>query len=357
MKRRDFVSEAALAAFAFGAAPVVRRPRAGDAEKSLVSFVASRNTREAAYRALQPLKETVATAIGNKRVVIKANVGCPTGNHRHECTDVEQLRGILDFLKPIYGRQVTIAEGAASQACSVRLGYESYGYLPLEKEHNVKLIDSNDLPATRTWIRAARNYPRPVHIINLFLDPDVYLISACRLKTSGGVLVSLSVKNAVMGSPICHYRLHKGGRNAGEDINEKSRMHGGAGNVQGRELSYNIFTIANLGVHPDLSVLDGVVGAEGDGPWNATPIEHGVAVASNDCIAADRVGAELMGVDYRDLVYLQWCAQAGIGRDDLSKVTFAGEDYRKCAKTYKLNRTADSQRKWIYELRGALAKG
>lgn len=115
--------------------------------------------------------------------------------------------------------------------------------------------------------------------------------------------------------------------------------------------------MANLGVYPDLTVLDGVVGAEGNGPWNATPIEHGVALASNDCVAADRVGAELMGVDYSDLIYLQWCAQAGIGRDELANVTFLGEDYRKHITKYRLNRNADSQRKWIYELREAWAKG
>ncbi len=365
MRRRDFVTEAAALAMAAAPRPAAaaaaagRRPRIGETEsgKSVLSFVASKNTREAAHLALKSMQETVVRAIGNKRVVIKANVGCPQGDHRHECTDVEQLRGILDFLKPIHDQQVVIAEGAAAQACSVQLGYERYGYLPIEKEYNVKLIDSNDLPVTRTWIRAGQNFPRPIHIIDLFLDHDVYLISACRLKTSGGVIVTLSVKNVVMGAPICHYRSHFGGPAAPPEINEKAWMHGGPGSVHGRELAYNIFTVANLGVYPDLTVLDGVVGAEGNGPWNATPIEHGVALASNDCVAADRVGAELMGVDYSDLMYLQWCAQAGIGRDDLANVTFLGEDYRKHITKYRLNRSADSQRKWIYELREARAKG
>jgi uncharacterized protein (DUF362 family) len=196
--------------------------------------------------------------------------------------------------------------------------------------------------------------PQPVNIINLFLDPDVYLISACRLKTAGGVIVTLSVKNVVMGSPVCHYRLNTTGR-ANPGVNEKAKMHGGAGSVQGRELTYNMFTIAKEGVYPDLSVLDGVVGAEGNGPWNATPIRHGVALASNDCIAADRVGAELMGVDYGDLLYLQWCARAGIGRDDLAKVTFLGEDYRRRVVKYKLNNNVERQRKWIEDLRKAPA--
>jgi uncharacterized protein (DUF362 family) len=349
MIRRNFIQSGILG-LASGASAAGRRP----ASKSTVSFVASKNTREAAYLSLKPLADEVAKAIGRKQVAIKVNTGVPLKEHQHESTDVDQLRGILDFLKPIYNRPVIIAEGAATLACSVLPGYEAYGYRALEREYKIKLIDANDLTTVRHWILAGYHIPQPINVIDLYLDPNVYLISACRLKPSGGVIVSLSVKNTVMGSPICHYRQNKGGR-AASDINEKSKMHGGPGSVQGRELSYNIFTIANAGVYPDLAVLDGVVAAEGNGPWNATPIQHGVALAGTDCVAVDRIGAELMGVDYSDLMYLQWCAQAGIGQDEMSKISYIGEDFRKYIVKYKLNKNLDSQRQWIYDLRKVLA--
>jgi len=329
--------------------------------KSEVSFVTGADTREAAFRSLEPLEETVANALRGKQVVIKPNAGVMGPSHRHEVADVDQLRGILDFLAPLYDGRVIIAEGAASQAISMFLGYEEYGYTALAREYNVKLIDANDMSTTTRWILAGYHRPQPINLIDLYFDPDVYLISACRMKTSGGVLVTLSIKNITMGAPVCHYRKNKQKasfdmppRNVPRGLNEKAKMHGGLGSKQGRELTYNIFTVAAMGAYADLAVIDGVYGADGNGPWNADPVEHGVAVASNDCVAADRLASELMGVDYEYLPYIQWCARAGIGTDDPGNTVYHGPDYKPYIRNYRLNANADDQIEWILELKEKL---
>jgi uncharacterized protein (DUF362 family) len=331
------------------AAPMNQRPVVKQRSND-VSFVTNTDTRDAAFQVLKPLEREIIEGIGDKQVVIKINAGMIHESHRHESTDVEQVRGILDFLKPIHDRQIIISEGCAGVALSMFEGYKNYGYLGLEKEYNVKLIDANDQPTAIKWVRAGHQHPRPIEIISTYFDPNVYLISACRLKSAGGVIVTLGLKNVVMGSPVCHYKSR-----VADGRNEKSFMHGGAGSARGRELSYNLFTIANSGVYPDLTVLDGVVGAHGNGPWNADPIEHGVALASTDVIAADRFGAELMGVDYSELLYLQWCSNAGMGEDDISKMNIIGPDYRNHVKEYKLNENIEIQREWIYELKKNLS--
>ncbi len=353
------VSAAALSALSFPgcasrgqynyAAPMNQRPVVKK-RSNRVSFVANTDTRDAAIEVLKPLEREIIEGIGDKQVVIKINAGAILPHHRHESTDVDQVRGILDFLKPHYDRQIIISEGCANSAKSMFEGYENYGYLDLEKEYHVKLIDANDQPTAIKWIRAGHQYPRPVEIISTYFNPNVYLISACRLKSAGGVIVTLGLKNVVMGSPVCHYKSK-----VADGRNEKSFMHGGQGSARGRELSYNLFTIANAGVYPDLTVLDGVVGAHGNGPWNADPIEHGVSVASTDVIAADRLGAELMGVDYSELMYLQWCSNAGMGEDDLSKMNITSPNYRNHIKEYKLNENIEIQREWIYELKKNLS--
>ncbi|MHB9027824.1 MAG: DUF362 domain-containing protein [Candidatus Latescibacterota bacterium] len=327
-------------------------------EKSRLSFVTGNDAREAAFNALKPLEDTVHRSLQGKQVVIKPNVGVIGPTHRHEATDVNQLRGILDFLKPLCEGQVIIAEGSASQALSMEHGFREYGYKALEKEYRVRLVDANDLPHSTRWILAGFHRPQPINLIDLYFDPNVYLISACRMKTSGGVLVTLSIKNISMGTPVCHYKQNNNPvtfdlspRNLPRDINEKAKMHGGLGSKVGRELSYNIFSVAALGAFADLAVLDGVAGAEGDGPWNAEPVQHGVAIAGNDCVAADRLASELMGVDYGNLPYIQWCAQAGLGRDDLKEAAYSGPDYRPYIRKYRLNKNAESQIEWVRELR------
>ena len=125
----------------------------------------------------------------------------------------------------------------------------------------------------------------------------------------------------------------------------KPLMHRG-GN---RGLSYNMFRLATLGVQPDLAVLDGVVGMEGNGPVRGTPVEQGVCLASTDWLAADRLGVELMGMDYSEVKYLQWCANAGMGIDDLSRIKVTGPDYKTHIVKYKLHKNIERQREWIIE--------
>ena len=143
-----------------------------------------------------------------------------------------------------------------------------------------------------------------------------------------------------MASPVNHYK-----QKSREGKNEKPLMHS-SGN---RELSYNLFLLGTIGVQPDLAVLDGVVGMEGNGPVRGTPVEQGVALASTDWVSADRLGVELMGIDYSEVKYLQWCSAAGMGTDDLSMIKMIGPDYQKHITKYKLHDNIEGQRIWVIE--------
>jgi len=300
-----------------------------------VSFVTGTDQREATYQALKPLEREIERGIQDKQVVIKVNMGYVLEGHECCGTDVNQVRGILDFLTPIYDRKIIVTEGNAIYTYNILVEFEKYGYNPMLREYNVQFMDTNDQSVTTKFIKSEKHHPLGINIIDTFLDPNIYLISATRLKTHDCVIVTLSEKNIAMGSPF-----HKYWDKDNKNKNEKEKMHSG-GN---RGLSFNIFRIASIGVQPDLAVLDGVIGVEGNGPWNGTPIEHGVALASTDWVAADRLGTELMGVDWNEVKYLQWCAEAEMGIDDLSKITVIGPDYRKHIKKYKLNKNIERQR-------------
>lgn len=310
------------------------------ATESRISFVTSKDQREAAYQSLKPLEKEIENAIGNKQVVIKINLPHHEERFRTGITDINFVRGILDFLKPVYDRKVIIGEGVSQSALSVFDGYKNFGFMQLEKEYNVQFIDTNDQPTTLKFIKDEKQHPLGIHIINTYLDPNVFLISATRIKTHESVIATLSLKNVVMGSPLNRYKqADKKG------MSDKPKMHSGGS----KGLSYNLFSVASMGVQPDLAVLDGVVGMEGNGPWGGTPIEQGVALASTDWLAADRIAVELMGIDYNYLKYLQWCAEAGMGQDNLSKITIIGKDYKPYVTKYKLPDNTEKSIEWIRE--------
>jgi len=57
------------------------------------------------------------------------------------------------------------------------------------------------------------------------------------------------------------------------------------------------------------------------------------SVLCTDWLAADTVGAELMGIG--KIGYLTYCAQAGMGQADLSKIEILGPALKDHIKIYK----------------------
>jgi uncharacterized protein (DUF362 family)/NAD-dependent dihydropyrimidine dehydrogenase PreA subunit len=61
-----------------------------------------------------------------------------------------------------------------------------------------------------------------------------------------------------------------------------------------KEFAGMLIDLANL-VKPALSIVDGVVGMEGNGPRNGKPVKAGVILAGSNCFAVDIIMTELMG--------------------------------------------------------------
>jgi uncharacterized protein (DUF362 family) len=119
-------------------------------------------------------------------------------------------------------------------------------------------------------------------------------------------------------------------------------MHGGGSHG----INYNIFTLSSV-LHPHLAVIDGYEGMEGTGPVHGTAISQKVCLASLDWLAADRVGAELMGVDVTKIGYMSFCIKSGTrGQGDLSKIQIVGPPVKNFAKTYQLPNTWQQITSW-----------
>ena len=183
--------------------------------------------------------------------------------------------------------------------------------------------------------------PHPVRTSSLILDPDTYVISSARMKTHDRVLATLSLKNIVFGAPVKDMGFSWGANRKAGTKNDKPIAHGGGF----RGINYNLFALAPV-LHPDLAVIDGFEGMEGDGPNAGTPVDHRVCVAGTDWLAADRVAIELMGIDFANVGYLNFCADAGMGESDLSKIGIIGEKLVDHIRTYKLNDNLEKQLIW-----------
>ncbi len=77
-------------------------------------------------------------------------------------------------------------------------------------------------------------------------------------------------------------------------------------------------------VRPQLSVADGIVGHEGDGPSGGRPVKLGFLAASADGVALDIVLCRLLGIDARAVPYFRELRRARTGETDFGRIEVRG---------------------------------
>ena len=339
--RRNFLKTCLLGSTAALAAKAASEPTPAAAGKftSRVALTSGEDRADLAFKSLEPFKKEIADAIGSKRVILKPN---NVIIDRPLCAShADNLEGILEFLMSIGKKNVAIAESPANGPA--RVSFSNYDYNKFAGKYGVKLIDLDTEPFTVLHCIDQKDFqPHPCRVSKLMLDPNNFIISAAKLKTHDLVGITLSLKNIMVGAPIkdAGAGLRPGGAGGGKS--DKPLTHGGGPHG----INYNLFVLSPR-LHPNLAVIDGYEGMEGTGPVNGTPVKHRVCLASMDWLAADRVGAELMGVDVGKIGYLTFCIAAGDrGEGDLSKIEILGPPIKDVARTYQLPKTWDQITSW-----------
>jgi len=329
-----------LAAFgtsrALGFAVSPRTVAAGPATKSRVGLVRGDDRARNVFEALKAIESDVRKAIeGKKRVLIKPNFVSTT--NPLAATQARAVEGILEFLKPFFSGEIVIGESAAG--APTEEGFKNFGYLDLAKKCRVRLVNFDRVPHRYLYVIDPRFRPRRVRVTRKVFDPDTFIISAAVLKTHDRVVATLSLKNLLVGAVIKDLGFHWGGN--GRLVNDKPLTHGGGT----RGINFNLFKMAEV-LRPDLSVIDGFRGMEGNGPIGGTPVDHRIAIASADWLAADRVAVEVMGLDYSKIGYLNFCGRARLGRHDLAQIEVLGEKIENVKRTYRPHDNVEKQYDW-----------
>lgn len=305
-----------------------------------VALTSGDNRADLAFRALQPFSKEIRHAIGNRRVVLKPNnvlIDVPLTS-----THVDTLEGILEFLKSINKLgNVIIAESAANGPTLE--GFDNYGYYRLISKYPVKLVDLDQEPFDILYVFDEKDFkPHAIRMSRTLLDNNSYIVSVARMKTHDRVVATLSLKNIVVGAPIKDFGYTWTSKRKPGTKSDKAIAHGNGF----RGINYNLFTLSRQ-LHPHLSLIDGFEGMEGNGPNDGTPVDHRICVVSTDWLAADRVGVELMGIDFTKVGYLNFCSQTGLGIVDLGQIEIIGEKLTDHIKSYKLNNNINAQLVWM----------
>ena len=282
-------------------------------------------------------KEITAGLRGKKSIVIKPNI--VNTQRQLASTHVDALNGILDYLSTTrWHGAVYIAESSAGFTTE---GYDNFKYQQAADEHkklNVKLVDLNEEGLFETiHLLNGDLHIQPVRLAKQLLDPDAFIICSCMLKTHNTVIATMNIKNMALGAPL-HSK-----RSETKKWNDKRVYHGGV-----RQTHYDIMrTAERLHRNWGVGVIDGFEGMEGNGPNSGTPVASKIAIASTDFLAADRIGADCMGINPEWMGYLQWCEKVGVGTWDRAKIEVRGEKVESVMQKYRLHTDLDQELQWM----------
>ncbi|MFH1787895.1 MAG: DUF362 domain-containing protein [Candidatus Altiarchaeota archaeon] len=219
----------------------------------------------------------------NASVVLKPNIVGVFAPESAAVTHPNVAEAVIKVLREMNVGDITVAEGPGVGQDVVK-AFKASGYADMCERTNVPLIDLNTAERVPVpWAFGELMLPK------IILDAGCY-INICKMKTHGQTKVTLSMKN-------------QKGLLLPED---KKRFHMQWG------LHKPIAELARI-VTPHLSIVDGVIGMEGEGPLRGKKINSNVLVYGDNTIETDTATAMLMGFKPADIEHIRMGEEEGLG--------------------------------------------
>jgi uncharacterized protein (DUF362 family) len=251
--------------------------------------------------------------ISGKRVLLKPNLVEPHMGVGHINTHPLVVRAAIDTFLQLGAAEIVVAEGSGHRRDSLYI-LEETGLADVLAEDKIPFVDLN-----RADIFIVKNQGARTRLSHLLLPLEILkadiIVSMAKMKTHHWTGATLSMKNLFGLMPGAYYGW------------PKNVLH--AAGIQ--ECILDI----NSTVQPQVAIVDGIIGMEGDGPIMGTPIQSGVLVMGRSLPAVDATCARIMGLNPDKIKYLKYAADT-IGPIEEKLIEQRGETIERVSKPYAL---------------------
>jgi uncharacterized protein (DUF362 family)/NAD-dependent dihydropyrimidine dehydrogenase PreA subunit len=234
----------------------------------------------------------------NSKVLVKPNLLLSKGPECAITTHPVVVRAVIRILKEI-NCKIIVGDGPSVWGHYVQNVDEVYaatGIKAVCQEEGVQLVRFDKR-------RMRQKFP-----LTTYLDECDALVNLPKFKTHELTLITGAVKNLFgLVSGTYKTELHK--------------------NYFAPEEFAKILVDIYQEARPSLTIIDGILAMEGDGPaTGGTPRPLGLLLAGDDCVALDTVVARIMGVNPQDVLTTKEAGRRNLGESDFSKIKIEGED-------------------------------
>ena len=267
----------------------------------------------------QQIDDAIGTALGHvalqslvagRRVAVKPNETWASSDDTTGITQPDTLRAVLRAIKQYEPRELIVTGGAG--AAETEEVFLVGGLMDVVRAEGAEFVDHNRPPFVCVDLeyRPSAEVAGPqssVMVNSRVLEYDV-LIALNQLKLHETATVTLALKNIAMSYPAADYYGHP--RSTQKHENQFfADMHSFIASMAKR------FPI-------DLAITVGHPAMIGTGPLGGHTIETGIAIVSTDALAADVVGARLLGFTPQAVRHLWEASRLGVGESDIHQMRF-----------------------------------
>jgi uncharacterized protein (DUF362 family) len=221
--------------------------------------------------------------IRDKRVAVKPNDTWASPDDVTGVTQADTLRATLGYVKRLGPRELVVSGG--SGAAETEEVFRFAGLMEVVEQEGAEFFDHNRPPFMPVEVEyepeADVTGPQKSVMVNPRVLEYETLIALNQLKLHETATVTLALKNIAMSFPAADYYGHPRSTERHENW-FFADMHS--------------FIAAMAKRFPiDLAITVGHPAMIGTGPLGGFPVETGLVIASTDAVAADVVGAKLLG--------------------------------------------------------------
>jgi uncharacterized protein (DUF362 family)/Pyruvate/2-oxoacid:ferredoxin oxidoreductase delta subunit len=236
-------------------------------------------------------------------VLLKPNLLYGKPPEKAVTTHPSIIKGIIQIVREVGGIPFI---GDSPSIGSLDRAAEKAGIKKVAEETKCPLMEFNRPVLSK---KGKGQFFKQLEIDQKVLEADV-VINLPKWKTHGMMLLTLGVKNlfgCVPGPRKALWHLK-----AGDD----------------RKVFAQVLVDLYQLVRPSLTILDGILGMEGNGPGSGNPVQLGLILASKDALSLDLVVCDLLGIARKALPTNRVALREGMGSGPIEVVGERLEDVK-----------------------------
>jgi len=274
------------------------------------------------------------------QVLIKANASHSRPVPEGAVVDPQIIYAVIEECFKADAQSVYIGD-ATGEDDGTKQVFEDLGYRPILKKTGAQLIDFNQPPYMRVEVPFDAGLAHKSYIFSEELKKFDVLISVAKLKTHSEAEITLGMKNLVGMPPVEPYigasrqlfhkevDLNRAVSEMGEKEMFRDYLRNNV-NIQGEKLPNErlckVIVDLNIIFPISFTLIDGIIGMEGQGPWKGNAVCSNVLLAGYNPLSTDTVGAMVMGFNPEDIRQLELAGKRNIGVNNPGEIKIGGDE-------------------------------